>query len=164
MGSPLLLFLFRHPSCPLFNLPVGLHRASRFSTFFRDKLLSSLSPILSYRRDRTLSLCRFIPFPQTRPRSVDPFRLVLSPPLLLAVEIAVTNRARGIQEITKRALPFARDGGRRGSKGSTCKPIFSRRSILTALRHDAVEQSAPGSSSPASFIPFHRLFSARGCT
>lgn len=112
---------------------------SLFQLFPWRTSLFAISPILSYRRNRThtrtrtysLSLLSQVhPIPQTRPRSVDPFRLVLSPALLLAVEIAVTNRALGIQEITKRALPFARSTQGKRIEGRTCKPISSWRSIL----------------------------------
>lgn len=64
----------------------------RFSSFFRDETPFTLSPIPSYRRNRTHTdthahiFSLFVshslqvhPVLQTRPRSVDPFRLVFSP-------------------------------------------------------------------------------------
>lgn len=147
---------------------------SRFSSFFRDELPSSLSRRFyptagsghTHTRTYSLSLLSQVhPIPQTRPRSVDPFRLVLSPALLLAVEIAVTNRALGIQEITKRALPFARSTQGERIEGRTCKPISSWRSILGCHSETKRTQTDPEISLHLSFylmiyLPIARMHAA----
>lgn len=152
--SAVFVFLFLSPSlCQLFPW-----RTSLFA----------ISSILSYRRNRThvhvthiqhsLSLLSQVhPVPQTRPRSVDPFRLVLSPALLLAVEIAVTNHAWGIQEIRKRALPFARSTQGKRIEGRTCKPISSWRSIL-GLPYATVVKQSEREQIPGSRCIFHFIW------
>lgn len=112
---------------------------SLFQLFPRQTSLSALSPIPSYRRDRTLSLRRFIPSrkPDHAPWILFASSLVLRScsrsKLRLPTALEVSRKSR-------RELYLSPGLGRRIEGERTCKPISSRRSILTAPL--AVKQNA----------------------
>jgi len=112
---------------------------SRFSGFFPDKLLSSLLSIPHptagtgriHTHTRVLSFSPQVhPVPQTRPRFVDPFRLVLSPrscsrsKLRLPTALGVSRKSRRELYLSLERRERERErkvgtggGGEKGSKG-----------------------------------------------